>query len=412
MKRYFILSLLLITGLLSAKTLTLQNLLEAGMNNSYSIRQKEILLKNANLSVRSAAWDLMPSADISASRTNKDEVYTNNGSIVISKSVAINDPTFFNYWQAKMDKTIAILDQQQARKELVYAIYSAWLDINQTRKEITIRTENLSVLQKIKEQTVLQKQLGNRTAFDVSQNDINVINAQLAIAELTNKLAKQRADLFNQLKLQDNGEEIESSPEVTAELSLDFTRPKTESFPLMKLKEDMYKTQLDKVQQKSRLFPSLVFSGNYNQHSVNNDILKFGDYEDSYTLSAGLSWSLWSPWTKGSSYAQMKNSLLLKQWQYEEGIATLSLDQSNLQREWTYLQETLNLNTRKAKQAKDNLLIATEKYNLGTLSLIELEQARVNSLDADLAVNTITYQMQKKIQEWNLLNSKLVLDRY
>lgn len=412
MKRYFILSIMLIAGLLSAKTLMLDDLINAGLNNAYSFRQKQILRKNADLGLKSASWDLLPSADISAGRTNNDGHYSNNGSLVIAKSLSVNDPTFFNYMGAMIDKSMAIIDVQQARKELAYSIYSAWLDINQTRKEIAIRTENLGVLQKIKEQTILQKQLGQRTTYDVSQSEINVIDAQLAIVSLNNQLSTQRADLFNQLKLQDNGEEIESTPELTSELSLDFTKPKGNSFPLMMLKQEMYKTQLDKIQQKYKMYPSLVFSGRYDYHAVNNDLLKVADYEDTYTLSVGLSWSLWSPWTRGNDYARIKNSLLLKEWAYDEGVNSQSLNQSNLQREWLYLQESFSLNTRKAAQAKDNLLIAQEKYNLGSLSLIELEQARVNSLDAELALNKITYQLQLKIQEWNLLNSMLVLGKY
>jgi outer membrane protein len=412
MKRYFVLSLLLITGLLSAKTITLENLIETGLNNAYSVRQNEIMLKNADLSVRSATWGLLPSADVSASRSNTDGRYSSSGSLAFAKTLTLNEPTYFNYKQAGLDKTIARLDWQQAKKELVYSIYSAWLDINQTRKEIAIQTENLSVLQRIKEQSVMQKQLGQRTSFDVSQTDINVINAELVIAELTNQLAKQRADLFNQIKLKDNGEELEEAVITTTDLNLDFSKSTEQTYLMTKLKEDMRKTQLDKLEQKIGLFPSLVLAGRYDQHSVNNDVLKFADYEDSYTLSIGLSWSLWTPWTKGSNYSQIRNNLLLKQWQYDESQATQSLNQSNLQRDWQYLQESLNLNTRKAAQAKDNLRIAQEKYNLGSFSLIELEQARVSSLDAELALNKITYQLQKKIQEWNLLNSLPVLNKY
>jgi outer membrane protein TolC len=145
---------------------------------------------------------------------------------------------------------------------------------------------------------------------------------------------------------------------------------------------------------------------------MNNDILAFGDYEDSYTLSIGLSWSLWTPWTKANSYSQVRNSLMLKQWQYDENVSALNLDNQNLKREWNYLQETMALNRKKAAQANDNLLIAQERYNLGSLSMIELEQARINALEAELAVNKLTYQIQKKLQEWNLLNSQLILNKY
>jgi len=412
MKRYFVLSLLLITGMLSAKPISLENLIEAGLNSAYSVRQKEIMLNNADLSIRSATWNLLPSADVSANRSNTDGIYSSNGKFQIAKTLTLNEPTYFNYKQARLDKTIAKLDWQQAKKELVYGIYSAWLDINQTQKEIAIQTANLSVLQRIKEQAVMQKQLGQRTSYDVSQTDINAINAELVIADLRNQLAKQRADLFKQIKLKDNGEELEEAIITTTALNLDFTQSSQQTFIINKLKEDMSKTQLDKLEQKIGLLPSVVLSGRYDQHSVNNDVLKFADYEDSYTLSLGLSWSLWTPWTKGSNYAQIRNSLLLKQWQYDESLSTLVLNQSNTQRDWQYLQESLNLNTRKAAQAKDNLQIAQEKYNLGSLSLIELEQARVSSLDAELALNKITYQLQKKIQEWNLLNSLPVLNKY
>jgi outer membrane protein TolC len=103
---------------------------------------------------------------------------------------------------------------------------------------------------------------------------------------------------------------------------------------------------------------------------------------------------------------------MLKQWQYEENVSALNLDNQNLKREWNYLQEALALNRKKSAQANDNLLIAQERYNLGSLSMIELEQARINALEAELAVNKLTYQIQKKLQEWNLLNSQLILNKY
>jgi outer membrane protein TolC len=384
----------------------------AGLNNAYSIRQKTVMQNNADLGARAAVWNLLPSADINASRSNTDGRYSNSGSIEFSRSLTLNDPAYFNYRQAGLDKSMAHLDWQQARKELVFNIYSAWLDINQTAKDISIQQENLTVLRKIRDQANLLKELGQRTSYDVTQTDINTINAELAIAQLQNQLAKQRADLLNLVKIKDNGEPLEEISIDTTNLTLDFSNAREETYLLTKFKQDIHKSQLDKLEQKIGLFPSVYVSGRYNYHSVNNDILKFADYEDTYTLSVGLSWSLWSPFTKGSYYGQIRNSLLLKQWQYDEGLATQNLNQANAQRDWQYLQESLDLNTRKATQAKDNLKIAQEKYDLGVLSFIELEQARVSSLEAELALVTITYQLQKKIQEWNLLNSLPILNKY
>lgn len=412
MKKYYVAALLLISGMLMAKQYTLQNLIEAGIDNSYSIRQKEIMLKNADLNLSSAKWNLLPSADINAVRTNTDEFYTNRASLTVARRITLNEPTYFNYRQATLDKSIAKLDWQQTRKELVYNIYSAWLDLAQLQKEIDIRNRNLVVLRKVKEQTELQQRLGQRTNYDVTQSDINLINAELSIVELTNQMQRQKAQLLNTVKLQDDGVEFVFNENSLSEFAPNFSIPTAETLELSKLQDDLKKSRLDKIQQKIAIFPSVYVSASYDQHSMNNDVLVFDKYDDSYTLAIGLSWSLWSPWTKGNNYAQVRNSLVLKQWQYEENQSALSLDRQNLKREWDYLQETLTLNRKKATQASDNLLIAQERYNLGSLSMIELEQARVNALEAELAVNKLTYQIQKKAQEWNLLNSHLILNKY
>jgi outer membrane protein len=412
MKRYLIILLLSISGLLMAGQYTLEDLIQAGLNNSYSLRQKNIMLRNSDLNIRSATFGLLPSVDVSASRTNTDGNYSSQGSLNIARSLTLTEPSFFNYKSAKLDKTIAQLDWQQAKKQLVYDIYSNWLDIAQTQKEIVIQNENLAVLQSIKDQADLQQRLGRRTSYDVNQTEINVINSQLAIASLRNQLTTQRATLFNLVKLQDDGSDFVFAESDAQTLNPDFSEFGAKPIALKQLQASIHKSKLDKLQSKLGLLPSLYVSGSFRESSVQNDVLDFANYDDSYTLSTGLSWSLWSPWTKGSSYAQSANSLTLKQWQLEEEQAALNLDRASLQRDWTYLTESLTLNARKSTQAKENLRIAQEKYNLGNLNLIELEQARVDALDAELAVNKITVQLQKKIQEWNLLNSLPLLEKY
>jgi len=412
MKKYLVLLCLVITGLLMAETYTLDDLIKAGLNNSYSLRQKEIMLKNSKLNATSAAFNLLPSADLAAGRSNIDDVYSSQASLSFDRTLTLTDPPIFNYISAGWDKENAALDRKQAQKQLVYDIYSAWLDMDQTQKEIVIQNENLAVLQNIKEQADLQYQLGRRTSFDVSQAEINVINAQLTIANLNNQLANQRAILFNLVKLPDNGAELIFPEPDSAALEIDFSFYSENTIPLQQLQTELKQSKLDKLQAKLGLLPSLYLSGSYRQSSLTNDLFDFDNYDGSYTLSTGLSWSLWTPWTKVGTYSQLANTLTLKQWQQEEELATLKLDRQTLQRDWDYLTATLTLNAKKSNQAKDNLRIAQEKYNLGTLSLIELEQARVDALDAELAVNKITYQLLKKIQEWNLLNSLPLLDKY
>jgi outer membrane protein len=395
MKRYLIIVLVIITGILTAKDYTLDDLIEAGLNNSFAMRQKSIMLRNAGLSYQNAAWDLLPSVDVNYGRTNRDETYTSSASAVASKTLTLNEPTYFSFRQAHFDKSIAKLDWQQAKKEMVFSIFTTWLDLAQLQKEVTIQQENLAILRRIKQQSELQMQLGQRTSYDVNQTEINVINAELAIADLNNQMTKLRADLFNKVKLEDDGSPL-AFAEAVPNKSPDYEQSNDEPFLLTQFKYETRKSWYSKLQQKIGLFPSVTFSASYGE----------------YSPSLGVRWSLWDPFTKANNYARVSNSYKLTQWQYDEEKSALRLDKDNLKREWTFLSETLALNNRKASQAADNLRIAQERYNLGSLSLIELEQARVASLEAELAVNKLTFQLQKKIQEWNLLNSLLILDKY
>jgi len=412
MKSYLTIVLLTLCSLMAAVNYTLDDLINAGLDNAYSVRQKEIMLKNSKLGARAAAWNLLPSADVSARRTNTDGTYSNRASLEFARTLSLTEPAYFNYRNAALNKSIASLDVLQARKQMAFNIYVYWLEIAQLQKEIIIQNENLAILRRVKEQTTLQQNLGQRTIYDVSQSEINVINAELAISNLQNQLAGKKAELFNLVKLPAQDAELLYSEADSTIIKISFAINGESTLPLEQLRQSIRQTKLDKLQSKLGLLPSLYVSGSYSQYSVTDDLLAFEDYEDSYTLAAGFSWSLWTPFTKGSSYAQTANSLMLKQWQLDEETAALQLDRENFKRDWTYLTETLQLNARKANQAKANLDIAREKYNLGSLSLLELEQARVDALDAELAVNKITYQLKQKTEEWNLLNSMPILGKY
>ena len=121
---------------------------------------------------------------------------------------------------------------------------------------------------------------------------------------------------------------------------------------------------------------------------------------------------MWSPWQKSNSYAQIKNTLLLKQWQYDDNEVSLNNDLNSIRREWSSTKLTLTLNLKKASQAEENLRIAQERYNLGNLTQLELDQARVQSLEAQLTVNKARFELLRKVQEWKLKCSYPILGKY
>jgi len=412
MRKICIIIMALLAGMVWAKDYTLDDLIQAGLNNAYSLRQKAILLQNANLDVNTATLNLLPELTTSASRSDVDGTYRNKASLNISKTLTLNEPNYFNYRTSLLSRSQAQMDISQTKKELVVNVYKNWLSIIEKQKELAIRQENLKVLNRTKEQTVLQQSLGQKTSLDVNQADINLINAQLTLKSLENQLASLRADLFAMLKLKDEGGDFVESEEVIPSESEALTPSEETPLLIRKLQEDLHKTRLSKLQQHIGLYPSLSLSFSYNDQSLTNDILAFDKYNDSYQISLGLSWTLSSLWEAGGRYAQTKNSLLLSEWAYENSLTTLDNDKANLTRQMHYLQESLTLNQKKLQQANDNLTTSEERYKLGLMSLLDLEQARVTALEASLAVNSITSQILQTVQDWNLLTSQPVLGKY
>ncbi len=476
MRKHIFLILLLMAGLISlySKPLSLDELIKAGLDNAYSLKEKEILVTNSRLGVKSAAWDFLPSADVSACRENEDGEYSSSGKLEIAKDIELEDSDYFNYQQAQLDKSIADLNWQQTRKEIVFQIYSAWLDWSKTTQEEKILREYEEKLVTIKRDfekaqspllddkkdleaqsaakmdsleasdkeagtsgkkldivrnryKMIQGRLANvndsisfvstklNTIFyNLLQNDVSKTKVDLEKAERVNALKKQRAELFNLIGLTDKGEDIEIASTLL-DPSFTFKQSSKESLFITKSNTDLRKAQLELLQKKIGLYPTLKLSGNYGQSSENNDIFKFADYDKSYTFSMGLSWSLWSPWTKASNYSQLRNEVFLKELELSENQRVLSLDLQKLQDEWDYLKETLKLYTNIEDKARTSILHVKESFRYSDLSTVEFAGIKDNAedeKDAKLEINRIRFEMQKKVQEWNLLNSLPVLDKY
>lgn len=398
--------------MLSAAEYTLDQLIQAGLNSAYTLKQQEILLQNANLDLKNSRWDMLPAAEIAAARVNNDGKLSSTGSLTISKALTLNEPTYFSYKSSQSSRKAAALSLTQTRKQLVYNIYTGWLDILQKQREMSIQLTNLEVLQQALEQSRLLQELGKLTSYEVTQNEINLINAQLTLESLKNQILNARQTLFSSLQLKDEGYEFTEGNSLQADTTLVFADPQELPLTLKQLKEEIYQTRLNEVQQHIAIYPSLRLSGSYVLGSTRNEVFKFGDYADTYSLSLNLSWSLWSPWQKGNSYSRIKNTLLMQEWQLDDKAGTLENNRNTIRREWESTKLTLSLNQKKAAQAEENLRIASERYRLGNLTQLELDQARVQALEASLAVNAARFELLRKVQQWKLECSYPLLGKY
>lgn len=80
--------------------------------------------------------------------------------------------------------------------------------------------------------------------------------------------------------------------------------------------------------------------------------------------------------------------------------------------DWQNLKNTYELSTDRLKLAEENFNMSQEKYNLGMLSMIDLDNAKITLLNARLSHNSTYFSLIQKYEELNLHVSGLLLGKY
>jgi len=115
MKRYIFL-IMLLPVFLAANEYTLDQLVEYGLEHSYQIRKQELSDESSKSALKSSKWNMLPDADLSLG-LNQDldpispkSGFTNSAGFGINKTISLNDPAYFNYRQALLDRDISRIE--------------------------------------------------------------------------------------------------------------------------------------------------------------------------------------------------------------------------------------------------------------------------------------------------------------
>ncbi|HPT72651.1 MAG TPA: TolC family protein [Candidatus Cloacimonadota bacterium] len=417
MKRYLIF-LFLLSGLLWAQEYTLDQLIQTGLKNSTTIKTKAIQTDNAKSSLRSAYYDMLPEADVSlSSSTSKGDITSKSGKLSIYKSLSLNEPTVFNLKQSMYDNKSASLNFDQAQKQFVFDILAAYLDVLSATKEVDIQKANVALQERIFTDTQIQYQQGRKSAFDLNQADINRINSKITLQNSLNNLSNLRQDLFTLLLIKDDGypfSEPDISLPVVDTVNTTIAPLGDQVNPLMIRMQDIQlkKDNLSLSQQKINFLPTLTAAYSYDAASIQNKPFDFSAYEDSYTISLTASYSLWNLFRHGEDYHRYKNSVKLSELELQDAKVQLKADYEKTMRNLQYMNSSYQLQVRKKGQAAENLRIAEEKYRLGLISLLDLDQAQVDDLNAKLSANSDYYSLLKTKEQLNLLLSDKILGKW
>lgn len=411
-----LLALLLPLSML-AQEYTLEGLIEHGMEHSWEMRKSGLNYETSSSNLASARLNLLPEADLGFNASY--DIYnplapgrsdlSSSAGFSLSKTISLNDPSWFNYKYAKLDEEKAQIVLQNSVSNYAYSVFAAYLEVLSAQKQLASLTKNLEIQTRVWEQSKMLNQLGKNTSFDVKQSEIAVMNSRIAIIQLENTISTRRRELFGLVQMPDEGydlAELEPDP--------DFAIPPfsaKNSAEIRLLEADIRRSELSLRQDFLDYFPRVSLAYNYNRN-VSGEDFDFDAYNTGHTLSLNLSYSLWNHFRQGQNVRRSDLGLRLAELELQDRIDALDRQYTILNQELEYLLRLDELYQEQLDQSSDQIRIAEERYRLGLIELLELDKTRTDYIEADIDYNTNRYQILAKQQEINILLSRKVLGRW
>lgn len=419
---FLVILIILFPILLLSQTYDLETLIQTGLEKSYDIQAEETSFHNSRSYLTSSWLGLLPSATISASRTNQEmNIYddlgyvtgterdwTNSAGFSLTKNISLNESSYYDIRTSILSKQNAELSYEDMRRAVAFNVFSRYLYVLESQKNLAIQAENLQLQEKIHTQIQVQYDTGEKSLLELKQSEISLIDYEIAVNEAENTLIQLRQDLFSYLNLKDGGYELRE-PEFTIQAAeLTFQENNT----LFQKRNSLRSSKLSSFQQLMDFLPTLSLGYHYYSNSTSEDLADFDSYKDSYTVSLSASYSIFDIFEKRESYVRSRRNIRIQELDLSISEQDLHDKVSNLESDIRTLRRSRDLYEEKLDLAESNLDMAQEQFRLGMISLLDLDRAKLDYSNAQLSYNNRYYELIRKQEEINQILSKPILGKW
>ena len=399
--------------LIFAQNYTAEQLIDIGLQNNYGIQQSEASYQVSKAKLNIARWDILPELSANFNYTHDFEAAqdpnSNALSLRLAKKISLNDQSYYQNKYAKYDLETAEIKLDNDKKDFVFKVLKAYIDVLNKQKQLELQNKNLEIQQSILTQSRMLLVQKKNTEFDVKQSEINLLNVQIAIKSLENDIKNSRRNLFNMLNIPD---EFFAFSEITVPDFDNLPEFDVSQVPeLVVLKRDIERDEIALTQSKVSFVPDLTMSYQYSKTKSGYDF-EFDNNRTGHTLALDASYSFWNLFKHGQEHSQTKLSQKIKKLNYENSKLTIESQYSQYQTQLDYLKEMDELYQLKKENTQDNLNIAEQKHELGMIQQIELDKAIYEFLDASINAETNKYKLIELYESINYLLSKKLLNKY
>lgn len=412
MRRSFLILVMLgIVLITMAEEYTLDDLINVGLEESFEIKQEKLSNLNTKSEVRSSWISALPSANIALDGSKNFDLesdWENSASFSLTKNIMLNDPSYYNIRTALLNKKNADLSLKYKRKIIAFTIFTKYLNVLESQQNLVVQRKNLKLQKMINQQIEIQFNSGDKSALELQQSKLSLIDYEIAVNETENNLLKMRNDLFAYLNLKDEGYKL-----VEPKLNTEFDDIEFKANIAIKQKKNMVKSsRLMLLQQKMNFLPT-VSLGYSVTHNDPNNVYDLGNYDRfNNSLSLNASYNIFSIFETREVYVRSKRNLR---------SLKLDLSKSKHDNQNEFENKIIELKTlkrsraqyhKKLELANKTLDMAREQYKHGLISLLDLDRSKLEYQNAQISYISKKYELLRKIEEVNLLLSNKILGKW
>lgn len=421
----------------TATELTIEDAIDLALTNNFQLRQAENNLDLAETRIWSARADFLPSLNAQFSGTRQagldfipeDLAFEDRVTYAVSGNISTNIPIFTGFRNiANLRSTEASkLSQeerlQRLRENIIFETASRYLQVVLNEQLLDIAEATLEASMSQLEQVSAQVEVGARPTVDLFNQEATVASDELEIVQRQNALDVSIAQLLRIMQDESITDVITVLPEaedlslVPIDLNLqELIQTALESRSDYRAQEYEIESNINEIRiQRSNMLPSLSASASLSSRysdqltdPLTGRSVDFSDqfFDRSVTRTAGftLQIPIFNRWNNRTSMQsaqiQLKNSRLELdniRFQVSEEVRQAYNDYQSIVKQLESTEKAL----RAAERAYETEL---QRYEIGATTLIELNQANANFVQAQSnRIQTIyNFVFQEKILDYYL----------
>ncbi|MEX0945281.1 MAG: TolC family protein [Balneolaceae bacterium] len=436
--RILLLAILLTIPFISnAQTaITIEDAIQIALENNYQLKQAENNLSLSDNDILSAKADFLPSVSASYNATRRigqqfdqttvtfENVTTNSMGGNLNSGITLFNgfSNIVNLRRANTNKEIQIQESQRLRENIIFTTASRFLQVILNEELLRISRENLSVSRQQYEQIEAQVEVGRSPSVDLLNQASLVANDELLVIQRENALENSITFLMRIMQ-DDSGRDYELIMPEVSDLNLIPIELNLEEMveTAMNNRRDLRAQELliernefDESLARANLLPTLNasfgISGSYNERfrDIDGSPLSFGEQFFDRNVNRFIGFSLQIPifdnlsrrTSLQSTKINLRNSRLELdniKYQINEEVRQAYTDYQSIVKEL----ESSNTALIASERAYET---EVQRYEVGASTLIELNQANANFVEAQSnRIQTIyNFVFQEKVLEFYL----------